>query len=987
MNIFILWNIILLLFIVESFSQTHSYTSYRTIDGLPSNIITAIMQDKNGFIWIGTNNGLSVYNARDFKNYSVIDGLSNNWITSIVESPNLPGTIWVGTIAGGLNKFNNGKFETFAFRSDPDSNNVNNIIIDGKGILWFTSFVGFWKLKENEIVKVNDYPGTGKPENIITDRSGNIWCTENNNVYRHDVLSNRWGKLNLNLNSADGIVSIFSSSKDEIWIGTKNKLIMKIDTTGILKMGNCKFGVAYNIKENGDGWLVLRSNDILFSINEEDPTLQKLIPIPRNDEMPAEITSPFLFDHEGNLWIGTWNKGLLKIPDFSSSLLKFSFIQKLNTSAVDKYGHFWTGINGGLIEIYKDNSGQWNQKIHYLNKTHKNIEVFIHSIDNENRLWIYEDVNGVNIFKIKHSVGGESFLTPVQQEEFTNTINNKTLLNIYPDNNGRLWISCSPNTVFLFDSKTLNLLKSFTSEDNIPQETKVIFQDRQNNIWMGGWLDGICLFSSNGNDDLIPDFKKELTLGLSPENNMIRSFYEDELGNIWVGTRHSGVFILNKNDYKILKNISMKDGLLSNAVWKIIEGPEKNIWLNTDIGIEQIENQTWKVIPPKKEFLFSGLHSMINFNSKIWGFNSSEEIFIYEYSKSKRTSKPPPVYITKVLVNGNILNSNTLQNLSHTQNNVTFEFTALSFKDEKAVRYQYRLYGAGEEWTEPSEHHFVSFASLRPGSYKFEVRAINSDGMISHLPASLSFKISSPFWLQWWFIVIIILIAIIIVYSGIKLRIKRLLEIERLRLRIASDLHDDVGTNLSSIILSSQIMEKKFLFGEREKEYLSHLSETALNTQDMLKEIVWLLNPMNDSSEDLIIRMKSIASQLLKVRYSFHSDENLLPPKLSVEWKRNFILIFKEILHNIIKHSSASSVMISLTKENDLLIMKISDNGKGFDIDKVNRGNGLTNLYNRANVISGNLIIDSEPSEGTTITLEINITQMRTGKKNKREIS
>ncbi len=971
-----------LLLLNETHSQSLSYSTYSTKDGLPSNIITAIMQDKKGNIWIGTNNGLSVYNATDFINFSVVDGLSNNWVTSIVESPDDPGTIWIGTIAGGLNKFKNGKFKTFAFSSNPDSNNVGNISIDGKGVLWFTTYFGLWKISENKIIKITDRSAPLNPEKVITDRAGNLWCTESNDVYIHNTLSDKWQKLNLGLNSSERIVSIFSGSKDGLWIGTDNKSIFKIDTSGILNKGSSKFGVAYNIKENNDGRLIIRSNDILFSINEDDISLQKLIPLPRNDEMPADVTSPFLIDREGNLWIGTWNKGLLKVPDFSSSTLIFSFNQKLNSSAADKFGHLWIGIKGGLIEIYKDNMGQWQKMFHYLKVEHREIDVFIGLIDNENRLWIYDDQKGIAVYKFVPNKGRPSYLSHIRSGNLFKHVNSNTPLSIYCDNENRIWICSAPNKIYLLDLKSLKLLKRYTLDDNIPGDTKVVLQDNQNNIWMGGWQEGIRIFSSNRSDYKVPEFNKKITLGSSLQDNMIRAFYEDDSGNIWVGTRHSGVFIVRKNDYKTLKNISMQDGLLSNSVWKIIKGPDNSVWLNTDIGIEKVDGKNWKVLPVKKELLLTGLKTLVNYNNKIWSFNSSEDIFIYEDNNSKKILEPAPVYITKVLVNGNILSSDKFQDLSYTQNNITFEFTALSFKDEKAVRYQYKLSGASNNWTEPSEHHFVSFAALAPGSYNFKVRAINSDGIISEFPASLSFIILQPFWLQWWFITLMILILIVIIYIGFRLRIKRLIEVERLRLRIANDLHDDVGTNLSSIILSSQIIEKKFSFGDQEKEYLNHLSTTASKTQDMLKEIVWLLNPMNDSSEDLIIRMKSIASQLLKdIPYQFHSNENLLPEKLSLEWKRNFILIFKEILQNIIKHSSADLVSINLTRINNLFLMRISDNGKGFDINEVKRGKGLTNLYSRAKLISGNLIIDSKLTKGTTISLEINITQMRTGNK------
>jgi signal transduction histidine kinase len=205
---------------------------------------------------------------------------------------------------------------------------------------------------------------------------------------------------------------------------------------------------------------------------------------------------------------------------------------------------------------------------------------------------------------------------------------------------------------------------------------------------------------------------------------------------------------------------------------------------------------------------------------------------------------------------------------------------------------------------------------------------------------------------------------------------------ERLRTRIASDLHDDVGTNLSSIILSSQIMEKKFSFSTEEKEYLHQLSSIASKTQDVLKETVWLLNPMNDSFADLVLRLKSIASQTLReISFSFISDENLLHEKLSLEVKRNILLMFKEILQNIIKHSRANTVKIEIRKVKDSLVLKILDDGIGFNFNEVKRGNGLTNLFFRTKAIAGKLDIDSKTGKGTEVALNLNITQMRTGRK------
>ncbi len=961
-------------------AQSYIYTTYTTKDGLPSDLITEIFQDKKGYIWIGTNNGLCVYNGVEFKTFTTLDGLSNNWITSITEDKNEPGTLWLGTIAGGVNKFKDGKFQIYSLGDNTNSNNVGNLVVDKKGIVWFTSYLGFYKIQNNKIEKVKNSSAPVKPAWAAVDKNGNAWFAEDNIIYFHDTFSDLWRKEYFKSIQQDKIESFYLDDENNIIAGTANRNILKIKNGKVLVKEKCRYGVPYTVCSDSNGSVIVRSNDIFIKISENNLGEQYTLPLPKNEEMPPEVTSPFYFDVEGNFWIGTWNKGLLKISDLSFNSFHFSESEKLNSSAIDKNGHIWTGTVNGVYELYKDEKEEWKKKFHSLNNKSKNT-YYLFLVDGENRLWLNEDLKKTIPYTIKYNKNSSSNL--LANKEFITLENDirKTLLTIYSDNQKRLWFSFAPREVLVADLKSLKIIDTFIAGDNIPEtDVKVFFQDSKNNIWVGGWLDGIRIFSS-GNKNPFPEFRKKITTDEGLPDNLIRSFYEDKNGNLWVGTRHNGVGILKNGDIKEIINISMKDGLLSNTIWKIIEGPDNKIWLNTDAGIEQVDQSTLKVLPSKKKFLLGGIRAISNYQNKFWSFNSSNEIFIYKPSSSQK-SIYPPVDITKILINGNPVQNNPYFELPFNQNNITIEFAALTFKEEKATRYQYRLLGSNNNWTDPSIHHNVSFASLSPGEYTFQVRAVNFDGLASISPASIIFNIVPPLWKRWWFILLAAILLFFITYILYRYRVKRLLEIERLRLRIASDLHDDVGTNLSSIILSSQIMEKKFSFNEQQKEYLHHLGVTASKTQDMLKEIVWLLNPMNDSSKDLLIRLKSIAAQILKdISYNFYSEENLLPEKLSLEWKRNIILIFKEILQNIIKHSSAGSVQINLKKQDDLFLMEISDDGRGFIITEAKKGNGLTNLNNRAKVISGNIIIESQPGKGTSVLLKINITQMRTGKK------
>lgn len=969
------------LFTVDNFSQSLNYSTYTISDGLPSNVITALLQDARGYIWIGTNNGLAVYNGTDFSKYSVVDGLSNNWITEIVESNNEVGTYWFGTIAGGLNKYSNGKFIHYTFGTNPDSNNISNLVLDKNGSPWFTTLFGLWTIKESHLVKINHPTIENNPNIILLNVNGNIWCSVNNKIFQYDESTSGWQSIPVNLSRSDKIISMITDEGKGVWIGTQSQKIFLIDSISIVRSANIKFGMPKLLAQNSD-YLIYRDNDRIFSISKNDLSIQSRLAVSSNKEMPPDVTSPIMIDKEGNIWIGTWNKGLIKISDPSTYIVGFNESIKINSSVIDKYGHIWIGSVNGLFEVYKNENQEWEKIFHQVIQQSKKSELFINLIDSENRLWLSSDLRNVLLFELKSNKNKPSSLLKQKVPDIFNKMNSEALLTIYEDKQERLWFSFAHKGLVSLKVSDLNLLDFFGEGYYLPgNEVRVIYQDNKHQIWIGGWQEGISLFNPDRFESPLGSFNKSITTDNGLPDNMIRAISEDRSGNIWVGTRHNGLIIFNA-DYHNTQSITMKDGLLSNAVWKIVNGPENKIWLITDSGIEQIDEASFKVIPPRKDFLIGGLYSLINWKNKIWVFNDSEKLVIFEPSGSVKKTVYPPVEITKILVNGNTVNRKSFSNLSNTQNNLTFEFTALSFRDEKAVRYQYRLLGANENWTEPMEHHFVSFASLSPGKYTFEVRAINSEGIVSNTPASFSFIIVPPFWQRWWFILLIGIFLAVIIYLVLRSRIKRLLELEKLRLRISSDLHDDVGTNLSSILLSTQLMEKKFSLDTSEKEYLEQLRSTTSKTQELLREIVWLLNPSNDNSENLILKLKSIAAEILKdINYSFHSDENLFPEKLSIEFKRNIVLIFKESLQNIIKHSSAANVKIEMKKDKNIALIQIMDDGKGFDINKINKGNGLVNLLNRADAIKGKLDIESKEGSGTIVSLRFNTTQMRTIKK------
>jgi signal transduction histidine kinase len=353
---------------------------------------------------------------------------------------------------------------------------------------------------------------------------------------------------------------------------------------------------------------------------------------------------------------------------------------------------------------------------------------------------------------------------------------------------------------------------------------------------------------------------------------------------------------------------------------------------------------------------------------------------------------PPPVAVESLLVDGELFASSVdkgdaVQDLRQRlrvqagRTQFEFHFTALCFTAPENVRFQYRLAGLEKNWIDAGMNRVASYNYLPPGQYQFQVRAANNDGVWNDEGASVTFELRPHYWQQWWFRTMIVAAIIGLVWLAYYLRMARLRELERLRLRIARDLHDDVGASLASLALIAEAMEKQPEFGDP-----ADLKHIALQTIDALRDIVWFIDPARDS--DLATRMRDTAPLLLLgIKYNFEAiipnpDLNLPPA-----FRRNVFPIFKEALHNTAIHARASQVNISLDCRAGMLRLRVQDDGTGFEEQKIIPGNGLRNLRRRAAEMHGTVRIQTAPGHGTTVEFETPFPRMRGFYFNLRQLS
>jgi signal transduction histidine kinase len=313
--------------------------------------------------------------------------------------------------------------------------------------------------------------------------------------------------------------------------------------------------------------------------------------------------------------------------------------------------------------------------------------------------------------------------------------------------------------------------------------------------------------------------------------------------------------------------------------------------------------------------------------------------------------------------------------IAYKQNNFSFTFSALNYVHPEKNQYAYKLEGYDKDWiyTNASKR-FANYTNLDPATYTFKVKGSNNDGVWNETPTEIKVIILPPWWQTVWFKLICIIAAGMILYMIYNNRMQKVRDIRRIRNKIASDLHDDLGATLSSISIMSELVNQQVKeHSPQASSLLEKIGNSSRSMIESVNDMVWAINPQNDSFENIIKRMKTFASDILSAKdiaFHFDFDKNLMHSKLKMEMRRNFYLIFKEAVNNIAKYSGATNAFVMIWNRENNLKMTIRDDGEGFEMETVKPGNGLIYMRQRADVMKARFDLESIPGKGTTIELE-----------------
>ena len=946
-------------------------------------------QNSDGRLWIGTSDGISIYDGESFKNLTTEDGLASPLVNFILVDKLRKGIIWIGTNGGGLSRYEDDKFQTIRAGKTEASNRINSIAEDGSGMIWAATDRGIYFIKKRTAHKfkpglfedgVNTIAALG--DDVIAPLHKRAVCFIN-------TKSGAIQTLKLPLRMGEVISSISVDKDGIIWAGTSEGTLFKISGNSWKETKlNINTTILFAAKyKNNSLWVGTGKGIIklqLSNLNKESDSI-----LTKANGLPGSNINCGIIDSEGDLWLGFWNSGIAKLANENIYTFKDDFsspIANNSKSIKDWYNHIWCIEEKGLLEIWKTPGGSIMKCFHQIIQNGSSDDLEMIKTDDHGRLIVGLNSGIICYYHVHHLKGRFSQLQKVLSlnAPYNHTFGN--LLYIFPDNIGRLWCSINGVGVCSFypfrNDKRIHL---FVQKDGLPGKSiRVIYQDKQNHFWFGGFDKGLTEFTRNG----LGKWKHMLfTQKDGLPDNSIRSITEDDSGRIWIGTRYGGIAIIHNNQ---IQRIDIRNGLLSNGVWCMAKESKASRIIGTQLGLQKLtkdgNGNHWSV-------LLSGqpVYSCGETGSGLVWASSEKNVTVINMKDKFNDSTPPNIFITGIFVNGSKIKLVNNKALSYNQNTLTFDFAGISLRYGSSLHYEYILNGADEAWHKINGRHTVTYALLRPGKYEFEVKAINPNGVMSIRPAIFALSIFPPIWLRWWFISSAVLAIAAGIFLIIRERVKNLLEIERVKGRIATDLHDDIGSGLTRIAIAADVALKQIEAAESSKKIninneqlddetgysiqslIRKVGKHARELVDAMSDVVWSIDPKNTKLLDLLSHLRPYVFDICEAKditLEFIVDDKILGMEINPESLRALLLIAKEASNNAVKHSDCRRLRIELSLEENKIKLTVMDDGKGFDITKSTQGYGLQNMQRRCSSSNGFLSVESSKA-GTIITAAI----------------
>jgi signal transduction histidine kinase/ligand-binding sensor domain-containing protein len=942
--------------------------------------------------------GISIFDGQAFSNFSVRDGLPQNNVIDIFEDRFSPGVMWIRVDDTHLIKFINGKFTDVTNSLPQPPRFFGRGFQDHTGAIWYGDRGGVYRIQNDSALFLHPQILSNEVRVIGETADSIMWFLNFRTLVsyipeRHEY---RTYPDTISIDPKIGYVcTAFMDHTGNILISTIQRFQYQFHDGRLIGTRTLP---AFSFSEDNRGNIWTSGNGLCV-VSQKEFLTAPIRQITIANGLPSDDIRHVLIDWEDNVWAWMVNPtGLLKLsPPLVSRIPLDGTIVNVHGSQVfvsDSNNHIWAVVNGSLVESWRDKSMTWHKSVHSFDKKDTITSVVI---DSKGRLWIEmnwwnnriecynvesaQDVMNPSLLKIQKTISLEQF-------------KGKWAVSFIVDRKGDIWLSFGTGVgiVHIDPERSEPIVRIYGERDGVPTNyVRKLFEDREGNIWGGSFSDGVIKLSAT---DFNVGKWKHFTAGEGLPDNSINDLRGDTFGRMWIATDHGLAFICNDS----VNRITSQDELPSATILTVAEDLSGRIWLGTTVGIAMEVQPGTARFQWRRDLVTKSIKACGMTRDGVLWFNTDTDLWLYDYASDTLGVIPPLVHITQLRVNGTEHPLEKHITNSFDQNNIELGFVGISFLDERAVRYRYRLLGLDTAWNGPTRNHLVTYAHLSPGEYTFEVTAINVRDVESKELATLTLTILSPLWQRWWFTssVVLIFFALgpIIYYrrvSKLKKQQRTQEEISRQliksqeedRKRIAAALHDGLGQDLL-IIKNKATQGKESAKGTGTEGQFDDISQTVSEALDAAREIAYNLRPYQIDRIGLTKAIQSVTKRVAtSSRINFNSNIDNLDNLFPKESEINLYRIVQESVTNILKHSEATAAHVTIQRKERVVTLTIEDDGKGFDVSAFNHslsehtGFGLRGISERVRILGGTFSVQSIRGASTTLTIQVPIPETK----------
>ncbi len=991
-----------LVFPILLFCQDFKFDHFGLDQGFDASQALSIKKAKDGYVWIGTENGLYRFDGHQFKAYlsdlTITKGFSGNYFNHI--SIDRYNRVWMSAGTNSLNVFDIERNEIIRYEDDEIALGqfiIYNIFYEAKNdVTWINSSQGLY-YSQGENVCLHRYPIDGydnyKVGGYFTmDSTGNFWMANEQGIIYYNqeactlkVFKNPYNKTRIV--NVDDFQTISNEGDSILWIGGRSSGLFKYNIkNNTWKKYNWSDPTKFNNGVNMIQPMKSNSNFLWVAtyagLQTFDKEREKFISY-SSDNIYDPYTVPgicFSFDEtesEG-LWIGTW-KGLhrydpfkqfiknINIPEIKDNGTTMPYGINFERNATKRDSIIWFFLPYGEVfryDIIRQKMLSIPPKL--LPYCKGQIEPQYTFIDSKNRLWISTYKRGL----IGYDLTKNELIKP--RYDYSKI---KRIVNIEEDSKGQLWFGCYSG-LYKLDGNSLvhdAYFSAYLEKINASPYCYGFTMDKSDHIWH-------IPFLKVGNSSTIIKYdiaQKNIVSYEAKDNKVLAKLDHIQAVLIYdtnriVVTSYHGFAIgeISKNGLDLIYHDKI-NGHFINGTHDIVVD-DNNIYISSDLGIVKCSKKD----NFKNLFTYSNSNLGATTSPSLTYSEESNTIYIsqeqnlqYLHSNDIPKNKSPHVLLSSLKINDSIVTfvpkSGDKIALTHQQNTLHMSFSNLNFTNANTNVYEYKL-DKMQDW-QRTIGNILNFEKMQSGSYSLQVRATNSFNIRSENNFVLSILISAPWYQTWWFQSCIIMMISAIIYSLFKYRDLQRQKVEKLRISIARDLHDDMGSTLSHIRMMS---EREAMRKEANQSFKTIADKTA-EVMNNMTEIIWSINPKNDNLKNIIGKIQEFAIDTLEplgIEIHFDIDDVSSNIKLNPEDRRHFYLIFKEAINNTAKYSKANQVHFAFKTEKGKTKTMFTDDGTGFDPMMIKHGNGLKNMESRGSALHGKIIIETN-EKGTAISL------------------